>query len=314
MSQFVMDAALGQYLDRELEYYDPKMYEVKYPMLQSRTVIPVRSGVGNPMEIRYSMMDKHATAALITDLADDLPTVDISLDSTTVKVQMLGNKAIWSIPELRAAQASASANPNVRALDMARMDVMREGVERKLDALLATGDSKTGLKGFVNHSAVNAANVANNAGATSRNWADKTADEILFDVSEMLETIIGNTLEVHTPNTLLIPPGQAVTLAMQRLNDVSDTTVLAFLKAKLQAIRPDFTVATYNRLTGAGTSNTDRCVMFERTPEVVEAFIVSEFERLPPQYRGLAVHVAGMMSTAGVVVRYPKAIEFRDQI
>lgn len=313
-TNYVMDAVLGTYLERELEWYDPKIYEVKYPTLMSRMIIPIRSGIGDPLEIRYSMVNKYATAKLITDYADDLPTVDVSIDSTTVKVQLLGNKAIWSIPELRTAQMAETRNPGFRALDMTKMDVMREGMERELDRLLAFGDTKTGLQGFTNHSAVNHTVVADNAATTSKEWADKDTDEILFDIAEMVETIVGNTLETEIPDTLVLPVEQLTALAFRRLSDYNNASVLSFLREKVAAYNPGFQIVGWNRLNGAGASGADRMIMFKRSPEIVEGYIVSEFERLPPQYRNLTVHVPALMSTAGVVVRYPKAIEYRDGI
>lgn len=310
-SKIVMDDSIGIALEYQVQRYDPRLYETKYPALMGRMIVPTTVLGENPLIYAYSMEDIHGSAKIISDYASDLPKVDVSADLTQVKVHDIGISANWSWKEVQTL-ASASVPAALRSIDTRRLDAMRLGIEREFDRLLAYGDSVYGLRGFTNHPSVNAANVALNAGSSSRLWANKTPDEIFADIAEAYLLIMTNTNSIEIPDTLALPPAKWASLGFRRLSDLGNETVLTFLQAKMQGLNPNFQIVEWNRLTGAGASGTDRFVIYKRDPAVVEGIIAQEFTRFAPVRQNLNWEVPGVMSTAGVVVRYPKAMEYRD--
>lgn len=302
----------GLYFYHEVEQKLPKLYERKYPDLKSRLIVPTLPIEGLPAEIRSDLMDMHAEAEIVSDNTTVLPAADFSVGSTTLKVQLVAQGVNWSIQEERMA-SSSDAHPQVKRLVDQRVSVAAKAIERKYDKILADGEAANGMAGFIDNAAVNEANVALDASATSRLWADKTADEIVEDISEPIRLITSQTKSTHSANTIVLPDVALEYLTLRKMSTNSDETIFSYVLNKLRLRRPDFQIIPWWRLDGAGASGTDRMIVFERDPDVVSAYVAVEMETLAPRRISAFKWQAAMfMAATGVLVRYPKAIEYRD--
>jgi hypothetical protein len=73
MSDFRMDEA-GLFLERQLEYIRPQIFEVAYADIKYPTLLPVTSEAGQGAQtFTYRIMDSTGEFKLIADAADDLP-------------------------------------------------------------------------------------------------------------------------------------------------------------------------------------------------------------------------------------------------
>jgi hypothetical protein len=78
MSDFRMDEA-GLFLERQLEFIRPQVFEVTYADIKYPTLLPVTSEAGpGAQTFTYRIMDSTGEFKLIADAADDLPRADIS--------------------------------------------------------------------------------------------------------------------------------------------------------------------------------------------------------------------------------------------
>lgn len=298
-----LDANESAFFDRQLEHIKSKVYPVLYPELKSRQFIPVDSSAGDGVdEITFRMEDQVGAAKLITDYANDLPRADVFGTEQTQKVRDLGVSFGYNIREIRSAIRAGTD------LVSRKGAAARKAAELKLDAIGATGDTVGGLKGFLNHTDISAASVANPGGGTA--WSTKTPDQILTDMNEAVTAIRDATNGVHSPTTLLVPEAQYTLIAQKRLTDLN-VTILQFFLASNPFIKE---VMPWYRLKTAGSGSVARMVAYDRSPEVLTLEIPGEFEMMEAQPRGLELVVPCRLVTAGVILYRPKACIFRDGI
>lgn len=303
MSKYMnLDSAQSVFFDRQLEQIKAQVYGIKYPAYKARQFIPVNSEGDGASIITYQMEDIHGQGPkIISDYAADLPTSEASGQEFSVRVRDLGRSVQWTVAEIRAGARLGKDLPSKK------MEAARKLMERDLDVIAQLGDATTGLKGFLNHSAVDDDTVDNGA-STAPEWETKTADEIITDLTEAQQFVISSTLGVYKPNMLLVPETSYATLLTKRLPDTS-ANLMSYIMANF-----GLQVEPWYALETAGDSSSKRFVMYYKDPEVLTLEIPSELVWLDPQPKNLSYVVPGYMSTAGVVMYQPKAVVYRDHI
>ena len=90
MSDFRMDEA-GLFLERQLEYIRPQVFEVQYADIKYPTILPVTSEAGpGAQTFTYRIMDATGEFKVIADAADDLPRADISQTEKSINIRSIG--------------------------------------------------------------------------------------------------------------------------------------------------------------------------------------------------------------------------------
>ena len=298
-----LDAAQSVFFTRQLEFIRAEVHDVLYPELQSRQILPVDSSAGDGIDTIVSRQeDSVGEVKVITDYADDLPRSDVFAQETTYPVRDLGGSFGYSIREIRAA-ARAGVDLSGRKARSAR-----KSMETALDTIGATGDANAGLPGFINNALITPASVANPGGGTA--WSTKTPAQILVDLNEIVATPLSTTNGIHVPNTILLPLAEYTLISQTRMTDL-DVTILKFFLS----VSPHITaIVPWYKLNGAGAGATNRMISFDRSPDVVQLVIPTEFEMFDPQLRNLEYVVVTRQVTSGVHIHRPGAITFRDGI
>ena len=148
MSDFRMDEA-GLFLERQLEYIRPQIFEVAYADIKYPTLLPVTSEAGQGAQtFTYRIMDSTGEFRLIADAADDLPRSDISQVEKSINIRSFGGSFGYTVQELRAAQMA-----NI-ALEQRRASAVRRAYEEKVEAVAMFGESSVNLAGFFNNATV----------------------------------------------------------------------------------------------------------------------------------------------------------------
>lgn len=289
-------------LDRELRAVEAKVLLIEYPELKHRRFIPVEGGVDPGAEsVWFRELDYRGEAKIIANYADDLPRVDISRNEFPVPVKSIGDSFAYS--DLDLMRAAMSGVP----LDAMRARAARDIMERKLDNLACFGDASAGLAGFINN-----ANVTITAPLTANGktlWSQKTPDDIIADLSYLRQKIVTDTLELHSPNTFLLPTTLMEYISTRRMGDGSDTTILKFF----QANNPGVLIESWTRLKTANAAGTaGRIIAYQRDPMVLSHKIPLEYTQLPPERKNLAWIVNAWARTAGLQLYRPKAVLFMD--
>lgn len=297
------DAKFTAVLEKQLEFVKTQTYDIVYPEMKARTIIPVNNDVDPGAEtITYRQWDSFGMAQIISNYADDLPLIDALVEEFQQKVKSLGAAYQWSIQDLR---RSAMAGAQ---LDQRRARAARRSIEQQIENIAALGNSKAGLKGFAKHPNVPLVVLPNGG------WAAATADEIIEDLNFMATSIVNTTKETFLPDTLVLPVASYNIIATKRISTTGDTHTTV-LEAWLRSNPWVTNVGTWNKLANANaTNNGPRAVMYKRDAEVLTLEIPQEFEQLPPQAKNLAFQVPVHARIGGVIVYYPIAMAYADAL
>jgi hypothetical protein len=295
MSEFRMDDA-GLFLERQLEYIRPQVFEIAYADIKYPTILPVTSEAGpGAQTFTYRIMDATGEFKLISDAADDLPRADISQVEKSINIRSIGGSFGYTVQELRAAQMA-----NI-ALEQRRASAVRRAYEEKVEDIALFGEASVGLKGFFNNDTVDVV-------AADKWFTDSgtTAQEMLDLLNYGVTAIINASKMKEQPDTILMAWEDYREISTRRNSDSSDVTVLEYFLRTNPYIR---SIEPINQL-DAGNSdlNTNRMVVYKRDPEKVQLHIPQPLELFPPQQRGLEFIVPAHARVGGVAVYYPKSV------
>jgi len=297
MSDFRMDEA-GLFLERQLEYIRPQVFEVTYADIKYPTILPVTSEAGNAAQtFTYRIMDSTGEFKLIADAADDLPRADISQVEKSINIRSFGGSFGYTVQELRAAQMA-----NI-ALEQRRASAVRRAYEEKVENVAMFGENTVGLAGFFNNSTVDV--IAADKWFTG-STASGTAQDMLELLNYGVSAIINASNMKEQPDTILLAYEDYNKISTTRNSDSSDVTVLEYFLRTNPYIR---NVEPINQLDADNSElNTNRMVVYKRDPEKVQLHIPQPLELFPPQQRGLEFIVPAHARVGGVALYYPKSM------
>ena len=267
MSDFRMDEA-GLFLERQLEYIRPQIFEVAYADIKYPTLLPVTSEAGQGAQtFTYRIMDSTGEFKLLADAADDLPRSDISQVEKSINIRSFGGSFGYTVQELRAAQMA-----NI-ALEQRRAAAVRRAYEEKVEAVAMFGESTVGLAGFFNNSTVDV--IAANYWFTGTT-ASGTSQEMLELLNYGVSAIINASNMKEQPDTILMAYEDYNKVSTTRNSDSSDVTVLEYFLRTNPYIR---NVEPINQLDKDNSVlNTNRMVVYKRDPEKVQLHIPQPLE------------------------------------
>lgn len=295
MSDFRMDEA-GLFLERQLEYIRPQVFEVTYADIKYPTILPVTSEAGpGAQTFTYRIMDATGEFRLIADAADDLPRADISQTEKSINIRSFGGSFGYTVQELRAAQMANLA------LEQRRATAVRRAYEEKVEDVAMFGEASVGLAGFFNNSTVDV--VAADKWFTT---VGITAQEMLELLNYGVTAIVNGSKMKEQPDTILMAYEDYNKVATTRNSDSSDVTVLEYFLRTNPYIR---NVEPINQLDADNSVlNTNRMVVYKRDPAKVQLHIPQPLELFPPQQRGLEFIVPAHARVGGVALYYPKSV------
>jgi len=295
MSDFRMDDA-GLFLERQLEYIRPQVFETVYADIKYRTILPVTAEAGNGAQtFTYRIMDSTGEFKLIADAADDLPRADISQTEKSIVFRSFGGSFGYTVQELRAAQMA-----NI-ALEQRRAAAVRRAYEEKVEEVAMFGEASANLPGFFNNATVDV--------LQANKWftdSGTTAQEMLELLNYGVTAIVNSTQMKEQPDTILMPYEDFRVISTQRNSDSSDVTVLEyFLRTNpfIRNIEPILQLDKDN-----STLSTNRMVVYKRDPQKVQLHIPQPLELFPPQQRGLEFIVPAHARLGGVALYFPKSV------
>jgi len=295
MSEFRMDEA-GLFLERQLEYIRPQVFETVYADIKYSTILPVTSEAGNAAQtFTYRVMDSTGDFRLLADAADDLPRADISQVEKSINIRSFGGSFGYTVQELRAAQMA-----NI-ALEQRRATAVRRAYEEKVEEVAMFGEASASLAGFFNNSTVDV--------LQADKWftdSGTTSQEMLELLNYGVTAIVNGSKMKEQPDTILMHYEDFRVVSNQRNSDSSDVTVLEyFLRTNpyITSIEP------INQLDKDNSSlSTNRMVVYKRDPQKVQLHIPQPLELFPPQQRGLEFIVPAHARVGGVAIYFPKSV------
>jgi hypothetical protein len=211
-------------------------------------------------------------ATRLNNYAEDIQLVEVQGKEDDIPV--VGSAAGWAVgfQQLREMAMARSrgwtADIDQMGASMARLVLLTD-----LDALLARGETISGVEGFTNLTGVTVLAVANGAW----NGGVTTPAQILADIIELQAEV--RSTRVWFPDTLLLPTVLYQYLSVTMIPNTS-MSLLTWIKTQLPWLK---TVDEWDYLDTADVAGTGpRVVLYQRTPEVVQGFLPVALEALPP--------------------------------
>lgn len=301
-----LDAEESIFFKRELEHIKSKSYDVEYPELKARSLIPVSNEAGPGAEsITYEQYDQVGTAKLLASYAEDLPRADVKGKEFTSPVRGAGDSYGYSIQEIRSAKMAG------KPLSQRRADAAKRAMMELDNRIAFFGDSKSGLKGFFNHPNVPVFTIAADGTGASTTWASKSSTQIVRDLNDFTNSVVEQTNGVEIPDNLAMPLVSYNKIKNLAFGDNADRTVLKYFLENNEYIK---SVQWVNELATAGAGSTKRMMTYKKDPDKVTLEIPQDFEQFEPELTGLRYEVACHMRLGGVIFYKPLSAAYADGI
>lgn len=299
-------AAMGFILS-QTSHIEAGVYNIKYPDIQYPMLIPVDTS-GHPFAqtVTYFSADKAGAAEWINGNADDIPKADIDYAKHETTVHMAGIGYGYGFEEIEQARMLG------RNLTGDKAGASRRASEEFIDRVALEGDTVKGYSGLFDHPDVTA------NGAEFGDWLNADPVQILTDFNNAITNIHTQTNTVSMANTVLMPFTRFLYLASTPRSEMSDTTILEYLKkynAYTAATGQPLTIRGVRKLDTAGVSGSARMVTYRRDPEVLKLHLPMPHRFLPPWQSGaLRIDVPGIFRLGGLDIRLPKEVGYTDDI
>src|SRR5262249_12893374 len=138
-----LDANEQIFFERQLESVKAKTYDVKYPNLKARTLIPVSFETPQGAKsITYYQYDQVGMAKIVANYAKDFPRVTIKGKKFTSPVEGLGDSYGYTIDDIKAAAMAGVA------LEQREANAAKRAMAQLENRLAYFGDTQTNIPGF----------------------------------------------------------------------------------------------------------------------------------------------------------------------
>ena len=298
----ILNEDQGIFFADQLKYLETEIYRIEYAELQGKQLFDVDESIPPGYSSgAYRTFDLRGKANWINGGSKDLPRVDVSGTEVQYPIKTIGDSFGYDVLEIEAARV-AGIN-----LETERSNAASFVVEQGLDEAIFLGVPDLGINGLLSNTDVPNIQAANNAGATSRKWVDKTPDEILADVNLAFTTTNVDTLGKERPSKLGLPLLQYNDIATRRLGSTSDTTVLEYLVSKSPFLSSMNDVSGIHYFTGTGTGTTDQLMIWDPNPVKVQVKLPLDTTIMSDlaQIEGLEIVTPVIARFGGTLIRYP---------
>lgn len=309
-----MDSA-GAFLVGELERLDPMVHEPLVSVTWWRD-IDLRTDV--------TMGDTSSSYTLLSFAAPGgtrpagknwaspnntaIPRVAVDIGKEINPLTLWNQEVAYTLPELESAQRLN------RPIDAQQLQALNLKHQMDTDEQVYIGDTDLGVKGLLNSAAVsNVANVVNGA-ASSPLWVNKTPEEILTDINELLVSVWAASGYTSPPTKLLLPPVQMGYIATQTVSTAATETILSFVKTRniLTAEKGlNLEISSVKWAATAGVSANTRMAAYTQRPDYVR-FPMVPLRAASVQYDGIWVKTPYYGRLGVVETVYPETIGYRD--
>jgi len=292
------DDAFSFFLARELTQIRARVLEVAKAPMNAFRIFPVQTEVAPGAEIAIQRVyDQVGMAKVISNYADDLPRADALGKEVPTKVVTVGDSYGYNVVEVENAQF-AGVN-----LEYYKAQAARRAVDLKINKMAWFGDADNGVTGFINNSNLTAVTLPADGNGSSTKFVDKTPDQIIRDVTNLISAINIATNNVENPNMVLFPTQAFDHIVMTPRSQYSDLTILEFLRRS----HPDMRFEKVGELDGAGTGGADLMIAGRFDPDVIRLEIPERFRQLPVEKRNLEYVVDCISRVIGVTITIPLA-------
>jgi len=298
-----LDDQTAIFFERQLVYVKQQTYDIIYPEMKARMLIPVDTTAGPGAEfIKYEQFDQVGIAQFVSNYAKDFPRASIKGKEFLQKVRSLGDSYSYTVQEIRNAQM-AGLPLNARLALAAK-----RGIFLKENRTAFLGDTEYGFLGLLNHPNIGHVTLPTDGTGTVSDFLKKTPEQVLRDLNLGVTSIINTTKGVESPNTILLSPSYWGFLSTLKI-PYSDYTVLEFFLKNSPSCKNAEMVP---ELESAGVGSIPRIIWYDRNPMKLQLAIPQDFEQFPPQEVNLEFQIPCHSRFGGVLFYYPLSAAYTD--
>lgn len=280
----------GIYFARALDYVKARIYTRLLPPLSGDKLVPTSTDTpSSAVSVSYHVWDTVGMAKIIANYADDLPRADVRARELSVIVRGIGDSYGYNQQDLRAALATGSNLPGRKG------DAARAAVARKENSLKIKGDLDYGMYGLINHP--NIPTVSPPTGT----WSTATGDQIVADVTALVNAVINQSSGIHMPNVLAMSNQSRSALFSKRMSGAAQMIAGDAIRAQYPNL--EFIVA--QEFFGVGAGGTNMAFAAERDIDNYYYDQAMAFTQYPPQARNLEMVIPCEARAAGLIVVRP---------
>ena len=257
-------------------------------------------------------------------LIESIATIDVSYASTGLEDDNLYTDPANDIPVIQAdfskqvartfnfaEYMSVSITEKEKMMNIGRdpMTFLNKGIhlhcDKVMDRNVYVGFSKVSSSGLCNNATIIRSSAAMNAGNTSTQWKDKTADEILMDINAALTAVWeeNDCSSDALPNHILIPTEQFGQLVTRKVSDDSGKSILTYVLEN-NIVADDGT--TWEDVAGITISGGDTPNVAIKGNTIVDGALTAD--SLAIGNTGYGIDTTGAASLNGIVVAGDKSI------
>lgn len=315
------DSALAYYIN-QLENLDKRLY---LPLTSTSWGRDIKLRPGIVMSTESSSFIQSAFAAG-GSLSNGLESVGgnmpwISLEGTAIQgvsvdgqkitspLRLLGRELAFTSVELERSQVTG------QPIDVQQMNALNTTYQMNIDQMAYIGSTDVQATGLLNSPLVTAGAVANGAGGSPL-WSQKTPDEMLADVNQLVESTWAASAYAVCPGDLRLPPLQFSYISSQKVSSAGNVSILKFLKENSIANEingRELNIQPVKWLPGLGAGGTNRMMAYTNEEDRVR-FVMVPIRRETAYYLGikyLAPYVWAFGTTEFV---YPETVQYADGI
>lgn len=214
------------FMARDLEYIRSRVYENKFTKNQflNGDIVDIDRSVPDFAETDvYSLAEDTGEATIISEGADDIPTVETSASEVSNKILEIGSSYIYTMADARRSAARVGRIGSV--IDRKALAVSRS-ISSRLEKLLQFGAPKHGVYGYFNNPNVAVAAVAGNT------WENKTSQQILDDIAKAKDDMADETQDIEEASRLMLDAPRYNLIQKKELDttNYSGTTILKYVE------------------------------------------------------------------------------------
>lgn len=289
---------------------EAKIYAKRYPTYNYAQVIPVVTE-GNQWAIgtTFFSVDSAGEAKFLSGAGTDMPFNKTTKDMASHDFAMIGSGWEWTIEEINQAA--------LYGINLSTTDAMSatDKVERKLNSIAFTGATEKNWTGFANSADVPRADVD----TPGTFWPDKSADQMLTDVNEVIGRVRTQTNEVEWADSLALPPAAFRAAATKRLGSGDGLlTVLEYIRRNniyTAETNQPLNIYPVRELATASQDGGGRMVAYRRDEEVLRFHLPMPRTVLAARQKSIMGFEQGIIArTGGTEWRLPKAAAYADEV
>lgn len=272
------------------------------------------------MSVGFDLFAPAGEAVPFRGSGSDLPNVGAVVDRILRKVEDHGIAREISDTVLAAAALAAEQRRRIlgssessTSLDKGEEEAAMQAVREYHDRVVISGVPSAGILGVTNQPNL-PQYVVPNGGFGSPLWENKMAEEIVADMTGLLNAAINSAkTPEYWPNHMALPLDKYLLAAdpSKTIGVTNETALAHFQRTNIQGTK--LTIAPWQRLNGKGTGGTGFGLCYKRESNVISyAAPLIHKVALPPKREVAGWKWAHMGRTAGVLVRRPFAVAFME--